>query len=424
MYQSETYRPDYHEGHTGVTAVSFGVLRVTDGQWWDFDDNSFKASGWTTPFKAMVEEPNPDATGESSWMYTTGWLIPNVDSTYKIKFKVTDATGTFYADGDLIIINDAIAPEAAATVIASLASSVTTIKENILYGLGEGMNIANATYLEYALRWANAAYRDIFLRHRFTHLRTRSIFRTADGQQTYQAPADFMGYLVLKDESKETVLDQITPEEFARKVDAISITDESFTSSFDTAVSLDNNAIEQYSETVTTTDGTTIYTRVTDYNMDYDAGKITVLSTGSMADATEYEIDYLYYTSGDPIQFCLEYDAANGKYVFRLDPVPDAIKIMSLLWLDVPSDLGASTAPIWSRLSYAIERGGIHFGSLEIINDAQERLEFRQIYEEAFASLVRLDMDLVSKPASIPLVLRKTDYTARTFAPIGTTGIR
>jgi hypothetical protein len=96
--------------------------------------------------------------------------------------------------------------------------STLSVKQNVIYGLSEGSNVASTDYLDYALRWANAAYREIFLRYRFKHLRTRSVFRTADGQQTYQAPSDFLGFIVLKDESNDSILDQVTPEEFARDV--------------------------------------------------------------------------------------------------------------------------------------------------------------------------------------------------------------
>lgn len=288
--------------------------------------------------------------------------------------------------------------------------STTTIKQNIIYGLGEGGIVADATMLIYALRWANAAYREIFLRYRFKHLRTRSIFRTTAGQATYQAPTDFGGFLVLKDESGGSVLSQITPEEFQRDISATKITDEAFTSDHDVAVSLDNTGIVQYSETVTTTDGATTYTRDTDYSMNYTAGTITVDSTGSMSDATEHETDYLYYAEGSPTQFCIEYDATNKRYIFRLDPIPDATYIASLLYPAIPSDLSGSVDPIWSKLEFALERGGIYYGSLEIMEDAQKRAEFKQIYEVAIQSLIQLDADFVPKHDRIKVVLRKSDY--------------
>ena len=257
--------------------------------------------------------------------------------------------------------------------------SVTTIKQNILYGLGEGVNVASSTYLTYALRWANIAYRDIFLKHRFRHLNTRSVFRTADGQQTYQAPSDFIGFVVLKDESNDTVLDQVTPEEFARDVSTTSVSNETFESDDGVAVALDNDAILQYSETVTNTDEDTTYTRDTDYTMDYVNGTITVDAAEAMSDATDYYIDYVHYTTGTPTKFCLEYDATNTKYVFRLDPTPDDTYIGSLLYPALPSALSDTSAPIWARLELAIERGGIYFGSLELIENQQIRMEFKQL---------------------------------------------
>ncbi len=288
--------------------------------------------------------------------------------------------------------------------------STSIIQTNIILGLGEGALTADSTMLTYALRWTNAAYREIFLRYRFQHLKVRSIFRTSDGQQTYQAPSDFSGLLVIKDESNDTILGQITPEEFARDISPNSTTDESTTSDYDVAVDLSNDAIVQYSETVTTTDGETTYTRDTDYEMDYVEGTITVDSTGSMSDSTAYYIDYLYYVKGTPAQFCIEYDSTNLKYVFRLEPVPNATNIVSLLYPAVPSDLSGSVEPIWDKLEYALERGGIYYGSMEFIEDAQKRMELKQIYETSIMALVQLDRDLSPKHDRIKVVLRKADY--------------
>ena len=70
------------------------------------------------------------------------------------------------------------------------------------------------------------------------------------------------------------------------------VTDEDFTSDFDTVVELDNKPIESGSESVETTNGVTKYVINTDYTMDYSNGTITVLSTGLMADSTPYHISY------------------------------------------------------------------------------------------------------------------------------------
>ncbi len=289
--------------------------------------------------------------------------------------------------------------------------STTTIKTNILYGLSEGGSVANATFLTYALRWANASYREIFLRYRFKCLKTRSIFRTTDGQQTYQAPSDFSGFLVMKDETSGTILDQVTPEELQREIATTVVTDEDWTSTtLDTAVALGHQGLVQYSETVTNVAGTVTYTRDTDYTMNYTTGKVTPITGGIMVAATAYHIDYIYYEDGAPTQFCLEYDATNKRYVFRLSPTPDGIYVTSLLYPALPSDLSGSVEPLWSALEFALERGGIYYGSLEILDDPQKRSEFKQNYEVAMQSLIQLDQEMVPKMATIPIRMKKSEH--------------
>ncbi len=289
--------------------------------------------------------------------------------------------------------------------------STTTCKQNVIYGIGEGGSIANTTMLTYALRWINQSYREIFLRYRFKCLKTRSIFRTTDGQQTYQAPSDFSGFLVMKDETSGTILDQVTPEELQREVSTTEITDEDFTTTtLDTAVALDYQGLVQYSETVKNVLGTITYTRDTDYSMSYTAGTITPISGQLMAATTAYHISYLYYEDGAPTQFCLEYDATNKRYVFRLAPTPDATYICSLLYPALPSDLSGSVEPLWSTLEFALERGGIYYGSLEIIDDPQKRSEFKQVYEVSMQSLIQLDQEMVPKMATIPIRMKKSEH--------------
>lgn len=288
--------------------------------------------------------------------------------------------------------------------------STTTIKQNVIYGLGEGGLVADSTMLTYALRWANSAYREIFLRYRFRCLRTRSLFRTAVGQPTYQAPSDFAGFLVMKDESNDTIIDQVTPEELQRESGTSSVTDESFTSSSDVAVQLDHSAIVQFSEVVTTTAGTTTYIKDTDYTMDYEDGYITVLSTGSMADATAFYIDYQYKSDDKPSKFAVEYDSTNNRFVFRFDPAPDAAYNMSVLYPAVPSDLSASVEPLWSLLEFAIERGGIYYGAMEIVEDAQKRAEYKGNYETAMQALIQMDQELIPKQMSIPVRMKRNQH--------------
>lgn len=288
--------------------------------------------------------------------------------------------------------------------------STTTVSQNIIYGIGEGALVADTTMLAYALRWANVAYRELFLRYRFKTLRTKSIFRTAHGQQTYQAPSDFSGFLTLKDETNDQIISQITPEEMQRQISQNVVTNESFTSSFGAAVSLDYSGIQQYSETVTTTAGTTTYVRDTDYTIDYVAGTITVLSGGSMSDATAYYIDYLYHEEAAPTHFCLEFDANTNQYLFRLNPTPDATYIGSMIYPAAPSALSSSVNPVWDQFEFCLERGGIYYGALEIIQDQQKRMEFRANYESAIQALIQLDLELVPKRNTIPVIMRKSDY--------------
>jgi len=71
-----------------------------------------------------------------------------------------------------------------------------------------------------------------------------------------------------------------------------SVTDEAFNSgALDVWVVLDHNRIQR--PEVVTNDGVT-YDKGIDYEMDYSAGMIMCLSTGGMAAATEFYIDYEY----------------------------------------------------------------------------------------------------------------------------------
>ena len=119
LAQSETYYPAYQEPDSGVTAVEFGICRLPDGFWNDFNDSTFKASGWTTQYQAMAEDEN------GLWNYPTGWAIPDANCTYQIQFKVTDATGTFYASGSKIVVANTVVPTAAALVDLIRAEPLT-----------------------------------------------------------------------------------------------------------------------------------------------------------------------------------------------------------------------------------------------------------------------------------------------------------
>ena len=282
--------------------------------------------------------------------------------------------------------------------------STTTIQQNIIYGLGEGANVGDSTMLTYALRYANRAQRTLFTRYRFKHLRTRSIFRTTHGQSSYQAPSDFMGFLVLKDETNANILNQITPEEFNRQYNATQVTNEDFTVA--ATVTLANTGIVQFSETVKNTAGTVTYVKDTNYSMNYTTGVLTNINLA----AGDYHISYLYRAEGKPTDFCLEYDATNKRYIFRLGPVPGAEYVGSILYSASPSALSGSVDPLWDQLELTLESGGIYYGSLEIIEDAQKRMEFKGEFETNMQALIQMDQEMVERHDQIKVVMRQSDY--------------
>ena len=288
--------------------------------------------------------------------------------------------------------------------------STTTVQQNIIYGLGEGALVSDSTMLTYALRFANSAYREIYLRYRFKTLRTKSIFRTTAGQQTYQAPSDFAGFLTLKDESNDQIISQITPEEMQRKIQETAVSNESVTVVSAVAVALGHKGIQQYSETVTTVAGTTTYVRDTDYTMDYVSGTITMMAGGSMITATAYYIDYLYVEDDKPTHFCIEFDINTNQYLFRFYPTPDGTYIGSMVYAAYPSALTSGTNPMWDQFEFCLERGGIYYGAMEVVIDPQKRLEHKSNYEAAIQALIQLDLELVPKRNTIPIIMRKADY--------------
>jgi len=130
------------------------------------------------------------------------------------------------------------------------------------------------------------------------------IVTTTDGLTTYVEDTD---YTIDYVNGTITVLSTGTMEDSTEAV-----VDESFTSSFDIAVSLAHSDLVSGSVVVTTTDGVTTYVEDTDYTIDYTNGTITVLSTGAMLDATAYYIDYTYNVDSTYyIDYTYEVDATN-----------------------------------------------------------------------------------------------------------------
>jgi hypothetical protein len=100
------------------------------------------------------------------------------------------------------------------------------------------------------------------------------------------------------DRAYQRAVDDVTrfmPDEDVYELTLVfAVSAESFTTAaaHGTWASLANKPIRYQSETVTSADGLTTYTRDTDYYMDYFNGKITTISGGSMVVATAYLISY------------------------------------------------------------------------------------------------------------------------------------
>lgn len=75
---------------------------------------------------------------------------------------------------------------------------------------------------------------------------------------------------------------------------SVAVTDEAFTSDSDAWVSLTYKRLEGGTVSITSSPAGTTYAEYDDYVIDYGNGKIMVLSTGSMSDATAYLANYTY----------------------------------------------------------------------------------------------------------------------------------
>jgi hypothetical protein len=70
---------------TGVTDLLIAIQRVSDGFWYDFNDDTFKASGWTTRQLAMIQVSVTLAPGEYYYDFDTSSIVsPTANDTYMI----------------------------------------------------------------------------------------------------------------------------------------------------------------------------------------------------------------------------------------------------------------------------------------------------------------------------------------------------
>lgn len=131
------------------------------------------------------------------------------------------------------------------------------------------------------------------------------------------------------------------------------INNEAFTSVFDTPVQLDHTNLTPGTTVVTDNGVTFDEGPADDYTMDNEAGTITVLSTGAMADATGYFIDYDYSGS-----YPTWVTGRDGLPSVRFDSVDDYIAIAHSASLAVGTTV---TYGCWFTLSRAVETDELIF---------------------------------------------------------------
>lgn len=122
---------------------------------------------------------------------------------------------------------------------------------------------------------------------------TESIEFTSPGQRTSTKDPQINDYVSTK------TVGQVYQKAAVYGQPDVNVTGERFESNHGTAVSLLNDRVQQGSELVTDPDTGERFSRNLDYTMDYQAGEITVLAAGDMADASTFAIDYEYQPFGE-----------------------------------------------------------------------------------------------------------------------------
>lgn len=78
---------------TGSSTIVIAIQRVSDGFWYDFNDDTFKSSGWTTRQETMTEVSATYAPGEYCYDFDTS-VVTNAaaDDSYMVHVDDTSAT--------------------------------------------------------------------------------------------------------------------------------------------------------------------------------------------------------------------------------------------------------------------------------------------------------------------------------------------
>ncbi|MFC7044308.1 fibronectin type III domain-containing protein [Halobacteriaceae archaeon GCM10025711] len=120
---------------------------------------------------------------------------------------------------------------------------------------------------------------------------TKSVEWTRPGQRTSDVSPEIVDYSVsssIRDSYERAIINGV----------AQNVRGEAFTTSLDAYVNLAKSDLLETQEVVYNPSTGTRWERGTDYEMDYSGGQIKALSSGGMSDATQYEIDYEFKTSG------------------------------------------------------------------------------------------------------------------------------
>lgn len=78
---------------TGKSDILISIRRKSDGYWYDFDDDTFKASGWTTRQQAMTETDSTNDPGVYHYVFDTS-VITNATADDVYMIRVDQSPGT------------------------------------------------------------------------------------------------------------------------------------------------------------------------------------------------------------------------------------------------------------------------------------------------------------------------------------------
>jgi hypothetical protein len=122
---------------TGLSDVLLSIRRISDGHWLDFDDNTFKGSGWVSRQTAMSEV---DATNDAGKYYYDFDTSGFADDTYEIRADCASAAnfpqfGELKVGGFVNNLNVTISSRSSHNV-SDIWNSISTDHEGVLNSFG------------------------------------------------------------------------------------------------------------------------------------------------------------------------------------------------------------------------------------------------------------------------------------------------